>query len=66
MSNEIPADSATWFGVCDIKLCEKIAPEIEKPGGTAPKCEHIAWAPWGEWGQCDLKCGDDGRLQRHR
>eukprot|EP00091_Calanus_sinicus_P020303 TRINITY_DN5461_c0_g1_i1.p1 TRINITY_DN5461_c0_g1~~TRINITY_DN5461_c0_g1_i1.p1 ORF type:complete len:159 (-),score=42.02 TRINITY_DN5461_c0_g1_i1:116-592(-) len=42
--------------------------EIDVEGGSTspPPCEHLSWSAWGDWGQCDIKCGQEGRRKRKR
>ena len=54
------------YDMCDIYLCPyKFQGEDQTPG-TEVKCEIFQWAEWGDWGKCDLSCGDEGKRKRKR
>jgi len=51
---------------CELELC---LIKYVKEGDTAPvndNCEIYQWGEWGEFGKCDLSCGDKGKRKRKR
>jgi len=53
---------------CSVKICSVSVgkPPDSEEGKSKPKCVYKRWAPWGAWGQCDIKCGDSGLRKRKR
>lgn len=55
---------------CQIQICGYTHSDEYSKGKTLTiepaKCIHNHWTEWGEWGKCDIKCGDDGLRFRNR
>merc|ERR1719357_1638952 len=51
---------------CDLQLCNVVLNTQQENAGDNGPCEIFQWAAWGEWGKCDLSCGDKGKLKRKR
>jgi len=65
--NEIPYHKMEKY-VCDIPICDPIplTTAVIEEATTKKVCKVFTWTAWGEWGGCDLKCGDQGKITRKR
>ena len=69
MHNGRPLDLVISFNQCILPVCTIDMIGWKEPGSSEEDktpCEIFLWSKWGEWGACDLKCGDKGKRIKKR
>jgi len=51
---------------CELNICVLVAKTTKPNNAITQQCVYHRWSEWGEYGQCNVKCGDKGRRTRTR
>jgi len=64
LESEVFTERKSLRGACNLPLC---APNFKnRPNQLVQGCGRHMWTRWGEWGQCNQKCGSTGERTRKR